>query len=90
MAFSIDHNFERKIEGQKIQSALREYNWKYRKKICTKCPVEKQKKLKCIKVNNFRDSIQETYCKKMTKARSQKFRKMIISFVKPKPSWNSL
>ena len=31
-----------------------EYNWKYRKKICSKCPLETQKRLNCYRVDNFR------------------------------------
>ena len=77
-------------EGTHIQKLLREYNWNYREKICTKCPLEIQKKLKCIKVNNFQNGIQETYCKKMTKARSGKFRKIILKYMDFHPSSNSL
>jgi len=77
-------------EGIHIQKLLREYNWNYRKKICSKCPVDTQRKLKCIQVDNSRDGIQETYCKKMTKARSQKFRKTILNYMEFHPSHNRL
>ena len=75
---------------QFIQKLLREYNWNYRKKICSKCTVDTQRKLKCIQVDNSRDGIQETYCKKMTKARSQKFRKTILNYMEFHPSHNRL
>ena len=55
-----------------------EYNWKYRQRICVKCPIETQKKLECHKVDNYRIvsgvEIQETHCSKLEKARVQKFR----------------
>ena len=54
------------------------YNWEYRKKICSKCPLDTQHKLKCQKINNFRiidnKKIQETHCSKLMKAREQKFK----------------
>ena len=75
-------------EGTHIQQLLREYNWNYRKKICAKCPLTKQKELQCNRLDNFRNGIQETYCKKMTKARSQKFRKVILRFIQFHPSKN--
>ena len=68
-------------EGKHIQKMLREYNWEYRKKICSKCTDEMQKKLHCRKEDNFKDGIQETYCDKMTRARSQKFRKTILKYM---------
>lgn len=55
-----------------------EYNWKYRKMICTKCPLEVQEKLNCYKVDNYRIidglKIQETHCSKLEKARASKLR----------------
>ena len=57
-----------------LKDELLDYDWKYRKKICVKCPLETQKKLQCFRVNNFKDGIQETHCSKMDKARVQKFR----------------
>ena len=77
-------------EGNHIQKIIREYNWNYRKKICSRCSIENQRKLKCIKVDNFRWGIQETYCKKMTKARSQKLKKIILKYIDFNPSNNSL
>lgn len=53
-----------------------EYNWKYRKKICTKCT--RQEELKCHKIDNFRIidnvKIQETHCSKLENARANKLR----------------
>ena len=58
-----------------------QYDWKYRRKICTKCPLETQQKLKCYKANEFKIidgmKIQKTYCSKLKKARSNKFRNHI-------------
>ncbi len=55
-----------------------QYDWNYRKKICTKCPLETQEKLNCFKVDNFKIidgvKIQKTYCSKLKKARAKKFR----------------
>ncbi|QUC64406.1 hypothetical protein NsoK4_08250 [Nitrosopumilus sp. K4] len=73
-------------EGTHIQKLLRDYNWEYRKKICSKCPVSKQKELNCLKIDNFKEDIQETYCKKMTKARSKKFKKIILRYMDFHPS----
>ena len=72
-------------EGAHIQKLLREYNWEYRKKICINCPIENQEKLNCHKEDNYKGGFQETYCSKMTKARSQKFRKTILKFMKFHP-----
>lgn len=88
---SLNKNYHNRIldwqeEGTHIQKLLREYNWEYRKKICVNCSLYTQKKLKCYKEDNFKDGIQETYCSKMTKARSQKFRKMILKFMRFHPS----
>ena len=58
-----------------------QYDWEYRKKICTKCELETQEKLKCQKINNFKImdgvKIQKTYCSKLKKARSNKFKNHI-------------
>lgn len=58
-----------------------QYDWSYRKKICSKCTLETQEKLKCFKVDTFKiiDSvkIQKTYCSKLKKARANKFRNHI-------------
>jgi hypothetical protein len=55
-----------------------EYNWEYRKKICSKCSLETKKKLECYKVDNFQIiegvKIQETHCSKLEKARANKLR----------------
>jgi len=66
---------------QWLTSHVIQYDWNYRKKICTKCPLETQEKLKCFKVNNFKIidgvKIQKTYCSKLKKARAKKFRNHI-------------
>ncbi len=58
-----------------------EYNWQYRKKICSKCPLETQKKLQCVKFDNYKIiegvKIQETHCSKLQKARANKLRNHI-------------
>lgn len=68
-------------EGNHIQKLLSDYDWNYRKKICTKCPLETQQKLNCLRVNNFQDGVQETHCKKMDRARTEKYRKTILKFI---------
>ena len=57
-----------------LKEELLDYDWKYRLKICTKCPLETQERLRCFRVNNYKNNIQETHCSKMDKARVQKFR----------------
>jgi len=69
-------------EGVHIQELLRKYNWEYRKKICINCPIEIQEKLNCHKEDDYKEGLQETYCSKMTKARSKKFRRIISKFMK--------
>ena len=73
-------------EGSYIQKIIRQYNWEYREKICSKCPIEKQQKLNCVKIDNFKNGIQETYCSKMTKSRSKKFKKIILKYMDFHPS----
>ena len=73
-------------EGEHIKKLLLDYDWDYRRKVCTKCPLTTQRKLKCFRVNNFKDEIQETHCKKMDKARTQKYRKTIMKFINFHPS----
>ena len=65
-----------------LKQALLNYNWKYREKICTKCPPEQQKERECFRVAySFRmingKVIQETHCKWLIKARSRKFGNII-------------
>lgn len=54
------------------------YDWKYRKKICAKCPLETQKRLECYRVDNFEmvdgERIQETHCSKLERARENRLR----------------
>ena len=63
-----------------------EYNWKYRSKICVKCPLETQKKLNCIRFDNYRIikglEIQESHCKKLENARASKFRNRMKSLLR--------
>ena len=73
-------------EGTHIQDLVDRYEWKYRKKICTKCPASKQKELNCLKIDNYRDGIQETYCDKMTRARGNKFRKIMYRYTDSHPA----
>lgn len=64
-----------------LTSHVIEYDWSYRKKICTKCSLETQEKLKCFKADNFKIidgvKIQKTYCSKLKRARANKFRNHI-------------
>ena len=75
-------------EGNHIQKILLDYDWEYREKICAKCPLEIQKKLECFRVNNYKNNIQETHCRKMDKARTQKYRKLITKFIQFHPLSN--
>lgn len=77
-------------KGLVIRDEMKKYNWEYRKKICTKCPREIQRKLNCRKVNNFKDEIQETWCEKILNARTQKFRKEIEKFWTMHPYENKI
>ena len=77
-------------EGEHIKKLLLDYDWEYRKKICTNCPLETQQKLRCLRVNNFKDGIQETHCKKMDRARTQKYRKIIMNFINFHPLRNHI
>ncbi|QLH03640.1 hypothetical protein C5F47_08865 [Nitrosopumilus cobalaminigenes] len=72
-------------EGQQLELELNENDWEYRKKICTKCTIEEQKKLHCLKVNNFKDGIQETHCDKLIHARTQKNKKKIEGYIESHP-----
>jgi len=83
--FSFD-SFEERMKDydeawQWLTRHVIQYDWNYRKKICTKCPLETQEKLKCFKVNNFKIidgvKIQKTYCSKLKKARAKKFKNHI-------------
>lgn len=77
-------------EGEHVKKLLLDYDWKYRKKICSKCSAETRKKLRCFKVDNFKDGVQETHCKKMEKARTQKHRKTILNFINFHPLGKSV
>lgn len=68
-------------EGFNIQKAFIEYNWEYRKKICSKCNQEQRTRYHCFKADRFVDGIQETHCNKLIKARTKKFRKKIEEFI---------
>lgn len=77
-------------EGNHIKKLLIDYDWEYREKICTKCSLETKQELRCFKVDNFKDGIQETHCKKMNKARTQRYRKIIMNFIDFNPLRNHL
>lgn len=66
-----------------------EYDWNYRKNICSKCPLETQQKFKCFKINTFKimddKKIQKTYCSKLKKARTNKFRNHIKNILSMSP-----
>ena len=64
-----------------MKEKIIEYDWNYRKKICSKCNTEQQKKRGCFRVDNFKEGIQETHCKHLTNAGTQKFRKEINEFL---------
>lgn len=71
-----------------LKEKLIKYNWEYRKKICVKCTCEQQAKLKCHRVNNFVDGIQETHCRKLVQARTKKFKKNIGGLMETHPLSN--
>lgn len=77
-------------EGNHIKKLLLDYDWEYRKKVCTKCSLETRQELRCFRVDNFKDEIQETHCKKMDKARTQKYRKTMMNFIDFNPLRNHL
>ena len=65
--------------GTHIQQLLRAYNKQYRKKICSKCPLEQQKKRYCLKLDMYStEGIQLKHCSHMDKARSKKYKKKIM------------
>jgi len=68
-------------ESLHVKNVLTDYNWQYRKKICSKCSLEKQKKLDCQKVGNYKFGVQETYCKNLLNARAKKNKKLIKNFI---------
>lgn len=78
------------IDGIKLKKELIEYNWEYRRKICTKCTPQDQDRLHCLKVNRFVDGIQETHCKKLVNARTKKNKKRIEGFIESHPLRNGI
>lgn len=68
---------------------VKEYNWEYRARVCTKCPLEIQQKLRCHKVDNFEvingQKIQETHCIKLRRARANRLRNHIRHVFKMNP-----
>lgn len=66
--------------GMSIAEEMESYEWEYRKKICSKCSLQKQRELDCFRVNNFCNGIQETHCDKLDNARTKKFSKKIDLF----------
>lgn len=63
-----------------------EYNWKYRSKICSKCPLSEQKRRSCVRFDNYRMikgvEIQESHCNKLENARANKFRNRMKSLLR--------
>ncbi len=72
-------------QGISLKEEMIDFNWEYRNKICSKCPIEMQQKLQCMKFPNFKDGIQETHCKKLIQARTRKFKKNIEGFLESHP-----
>ena len=72
-------------DGERLKQEIIDYNWKYRRKVCSKCPIETQKKLDCFKLGNFKIGIQETHCSKLIRSRTNYFRKKIQSFFNLEP-----
>ena len=74
-------------EGKGLQEELEAYNWEYRFKICSKCPLSEQKRRKCLRPKDGKvrmikgKKIHETYCDWLVKARTKKFRNKIISYI---------
>lgn len=65
--------------GISIKEEMIKYDCEYREKHPCKCEP------RCFAANNFVNGIQETHCKKMIKARTQKFRKKINAFLSLHP-----
>jgi len=85
LPFIVDEIREWHKVGLILKEEMLDYNWEYRKKHCFKCsPIEKSIH-KCFEVNKFVNGVQETHCKKMIKARTQKFRKKINAFLDSHP-----
>jgi len=72
-------------QGSSLKEAMIAYNWEYRKKICSKCPLETQQKLNCMRFPNYKEGIQETHCKKLIQARTREFKKNIEGFLESHP-----
>ena len=72
-------------QGTSLKEAMIDFNWEYRQKVCSKCPLEMQQKLHCMKFPNYKDGIQETHCKKLIQARTRKFKKNIEGFLESHP-----
>lgn len=66
------------MQCQKERQEIIDYNWEYRRKICTRCT--RQEELSCFKVNNFIGGIQETHCIKLIKARTSFFKNRLRVF----------
>lgn len=88
--FSVTEIKEWHNDGIRLKEELIKYNWEYRKKICSKCTLEQQAKLHCLKVNHFVDGIQETHCKKLVNARTKKNKKRIEGFIESHPLRNGI
>lgn len=79
LPFIVDEIKEWNREGLSLKEEMLNFDWEYRKNhICECVPI-------CFAADNFVDGIQETHCKKMIKARTQRFRKRINDFLKLHP-----
>ena len=71
--------------GEGLQEELEIYNWEYRFKICSKCPIKIQHERGCIKGVKHRTirgkTLRDTYCNWLVKARTKKFKDKINSFI---------
>jgi len=85
LPFIVDEIREWHERGLSLKEEILDYNWGYRKKICSKCSLEQQEFRGCFKVNNSKNRIQETHCESMVRAGTQKFRKKIKAFLYSHP-----
>ena len=79
-------------EGKRLEQAIYEYEWKYRKRICSKCSETQKKQRGCVIsiTGEKKDGMDKTYCNWLHKAKSQNFRKETNNFLRFHPSDNSI
>ena len=74
-------------EGNHIVKILTEYDQNYRKKICSKCTEEQQKKRNCLKLDMYTsEGIQLKHCSHMNNARVRKHKQLIRKHMQLHPS----